>query len=130
MTGRLNGAIRLLACVLIGATGLLRLAHEETAGLAGATPTGHSDAVVSHCSHSDSSHSSHSDSPGHNGPVHDAEHCAVCHLLAVGTTGIVTKAPTGVVFAPRVEQRVPPVVVEPHCADVALPLSARAPPLA
>jgi len=129
MTGRPNGAIRLLACVLIGTTGLLRLAHEGSAQAAETRSTGHSDAIASPCSHADSSHSSQSGGPEREAPPHDAEHCAVCHLLAVGTTSIMADAPACVVVAPPVERRVPPSMVEPHSAEVALPLSARAPPV-
>jgi len=124
MTNRLNAFARMLACALIGTTGLLRTAHHDAAQ----TAKGHPEAAVPACSHAAAQNSGH-DSHDHDAPAGDAD-CVVCHLLAISATGVTADGPVRIVVAPPVDRRIPLSEAEPHSAEVDLPLSARAPPLA
>lgn len=130
MTNRRNCAIRLLTCVLIGTTGLWRIAHVGATQSSESTPGNHAEDLTSSCSHSPATDSSKTDTHGHGDPTGDSDHCVVCHLLAIGSSGVTTDVPSRIVIAPPVDRRVPPTLVTPHSADIDLPLSARAPPLA
>jgi len=112
----------MLACLLIAGMELTRVSH----GSHEADTAPHDDVV---CTHSASSADSH-EHPPNSPPAHDADQCQICHFIASGSAAIEAARPAIVVAAPPLNQRISPIVAEPHSADIDLPCAARAPPIA